>query len=435
MHITMKSSVLGSVTVNAMWSLLLTLGAVFLQLHINVEATAAFHCRNSLISDEWREMVLHYVNDKRKRLASGGQVDSTGTALKYAKDMNRLNWDCNLEHIAFQEIAKDCANSQQAQYGKTQAEFKSNAKCEINAATKQILKNWWDEVKKVDMQGDTNYVALSENFAEMANAVTKAFACTYNTCGSKGTLLCLYDQKAATNPAGALYQGDADKANICQACADCVDSLCPQTTTPVEITPSCTDDKMTEDGNKAAQWLHSYYRRLLATGWAKDGKSAYAKPAKKMLELTYDCTAAGGGAQSAAAQTYAAIENCPTADPAPIAGYSMNFKRLKNFTISDTGALEEAITDWWGPLEKIGLGSNLEFSDGSPLTSFANIAFDQTTKFACSVKNCPKIGETLVMCHYNPPITDGEYIYEAGKVCSGCGKLNKKCSSPPGLCI
>ncbi|RCN35893.1 hypothetical protein ANCCAN_18227 [Ancylostoma caninum] len=283
------------------------------------------------------------------------------------------------------------------------------------------------------MNQNSQYVAPSQDFAQMANAATKAFACSYNSCGSKGTMLCLYDQKAATNPAGPLYAPGADKTDICNTCAQtCVESLCPQTTTPVVIPPTCANDQLTLEANKAATWIHNYYRRLLATGWAKDGKSGYAQPAKKMLELTYDCT---GGPAGVAAETYAAIENCPTTDPQPTAGYSMNFKRLKNYTISDTGALEEAIKEWWSPLEKIGLGTNLEFTNGSPLTSFANMAYEETTKFACSAKNCPKIGETLVMCQYNPLITDGEMIYEPGKVCSGCRKLGKKCSDPQGLCV
>ncbi|KAL6724597.1 hypothetical protein Aduo_019471 [Ancylostoma duodenale] len=415
-----------------MWSLLLILGAVLLQLYVTVEAASAFNCRSSLISDEWRQMVLDFVNKKRTRLASGGQVDKKGIALPYATDMNKLNWDCNLEQIAFEEIANGCADSKQATYAKTQAPFKSNAKCEITATTKQILNGWWNEVRNVDMNKNSQYVASSEDFAQMANAATKAFACTYNSCGSKGTMLCLYDQKAATNPAGPLYTTNADKAKICDTCAKtCVESLCPQTTTPVEIPPPCANDKLTPDGNKAAIWMHNYYRRLLATGWAKDGKG-YAPPAKKMLELTYDCTGAAAGV---AAKTYAAIEGCPTTDPQPMGGYSMNFRRLNDYTLSDKDALVQAITDWWSPLKNADLDTNLEFTDGSPLTSFANMAYEVTSKFACSVKNCPNIGKTLVMCQYNPPITDGEKIYEPGKVCSGCRNLGKKCSDPQGLCV
>ncbi|KIH44600.1 hypothetical protein ANCDUO_25374, partial [Ancylostoma duodenale] len=156
--------------------------------------------------------------------------------------------------------------------------------------------------------------------------------------------------------------------------------------------------------------------RLLATGWAKDSKG-YASPAKKMLELTYDCTGAAAGV---AAKTYAAIEGCPTTDPQPMGGYSMNFRRLKDYTLSDKDALVQAITDWWSPLKNADLDTNLEFTDGSPLTSFANMAYEVTSKFACSVKNCPNIGKTLVMCQYNPPITDGEKIYEPGKRNHGC---------------
>ncbi|EPB78697.1 hypothetical protein ANCCEY_02216 [Ancylostoma ceylanicum] len=175
------------------------------------------------------------------------------------------------------------------------------------------------------------------------------------------------------------------------------------------------------------------FRKLLASGWAKDkkSKSGFALPGKKMLALTYDCAP---GTDNGANKTYALIEKCPKTDPSPTPGYSLNFLRLKNYTVSEQDALKHAIKTWWGELEKTGLGSNTTFKENSGITSFANMAHDETDKFACAVQNCKQNGETLVACQYSQKVDEGDPIYVTGKVCSGCKNLNKKCSNPQGLC-
>ncbi|EPB78699.1 hypothetical protein ANCCEY_02218 [Ancylostoma ceylanicum] len=141
-------------------------------------------------------------------------------------------------------------------------------------------------------------------------------------------------------------------------------------------------------------------KKLLASGWAKDKKSesGYAPTAKKMLALTYDCDPAGN---NGAKETYALIDSCPRKDPQPTNGYSLNFLRLKNYTVSEQDALKHAIKTWWGELEKTGLGSDTTFKENSGITSFANMAHDETDKVACAVKNCKQNGDTLVACQYS----------------------------------
>ncbi|KAL6724603.1 hypothetical protein Aduo_019476 [Ancylostoma duodenale] len=176
------------------------------------------------------------------------------------------------------------------------------------------------------------------------------------------------------------------------------------------------------------------FRKLLASGWAKDPKSTggYAATAKQMLELEYDCASGGS---NGAKETYDLIKNCSLTDPKATNGYSLNFKRIQDYTISEQDALEQAIKEWWGQLGTKGLGSSTMFDENSGITNFANMAFDKAEKVACAVKTCTVQGQTLVACQYNQAITSGEKIYETGDVCSGCTKLGKKCSNPRGLCV
>ncbi|KAL6732172.1 hypothetical protein Aduo_002960 [Ancylostoma duodenale] len=72
------------------------------------------------------------------------------------------------------------------------------------------------------------------------------------------------------------------------------------------------------------------------------------------------------------------------------------------------------------------------------MVAFANMAYEHTTKVGCGVHVCQNTGNIEVQCGYvmNPALTDGDPIYDAGKPCSKCGKLNpaKTCSKLGGLC-
>ncbi|KIH58294.1 hypothetical protein ANCDUO_11502 [Ancylostoma duodenale] len=312
-----------------MWGILLLLSAVFPKIFVPVKGTTAFNCRNSLLSDEWRQYVIDELNAYRRSLALGEVYDKTKNYLPMAKNMNEL----------------------------------------------------------------------------MANATITAFACTYDFCNNmpKGIMVCVSDNTTPNPVNFMLYEKASDKQEICSACKDnCTKYLCPQPHTPVTLPTTCSDDKLTQDSNNAALWMHNYYRKLLASGWAKDkkSKSSYALPAKQMVALEYDCAK---GTENGAKKTYELIKNCPSTTPPPTRGYSSNFLSLSNITVPEQDALE-------------------------------HMAYEKVSKVACAVKNCSASGKTLVACQYNSVINAGDKIYEPGKVCSGCKGLNKKCSNPAGLC-
>ncbi|EYB94269.1 hypothetical protein Y032_0173g395 [Ancylostoma ceylanicum] len=416
-----------------MWNLLLILTVVVTKI-VNVEGTTAFNCRNSLITDEWRQFVLDRVNNYRRSLAQGNVHDVTNNFLPAAKYMNELKWDCNLEEIAYKKMGGKCSFVDP--FNKlypAQAGVVTDKCTNITSQMAILLRGWWSEVERVDMKNSTQLLEnRAADFGKMALANTTGFACTYDLCKPRGRIICLFQQFFGIN--AFLYEPTWDKSKACESCADCTNFLCPQKSfTPVTITPTCQDDKLTNDSHNAALWMHNYYRKLLASGWAKDKKSngGYAKTAKQMRALEYDCanTTNSNGAKS----TYDLIKGCPRVNPTATNGYSLNFLRIDNHQISEQDALEQAIKTWWGQLETTGLGSDTKFNGNSGITNFANMAYDQADKVACAVQNCAKYGDTLVACQYNKVITDGEKIYETGKVCGGCTTIGKTCSNPRGL--
>ncbi|KAL6724611.1 hypothetical protein Aduo_019483 [Ancylostoma duodenale] len=429
-----------------MWGILLLLSAVFPKIFVYVEGTTAFNCRNSLFSDEWRQYVIDELNAYRRSLAVGEVYDKSKNYLPMAKNMNELKWDCNLEEMAYkglQTIISSCdipSGSVTTPYRSMQVRF-NKKNCNITSQTKIILYAWWSQIKLVTVNYPSSFngspsVPGSEPFIRMANGTITAFACTYDFCNNKpkGIMVCVTDD-TTPNPVNlTLYEKASNKQEICSACKDnCTKSLCPQPHSPVTLPTTCPDDKLTQDSNNAALWMHNYYRKLLASGWAKDkkSKSGYALPAKQMLALEYDCAK---GTENGAKKTYELIKDCPSTTPPPTSGYSLNFLSLSNITVSEQDALEHAIRSWWGDLEKNGLGSDTMFNENSGITNFAHMAYEKVSKVACAVKNCSASGKTLVACQYNSVINAGDKIYEPGKVCSGCEGLNKKCSNPAGLC-
>ncbi|KHJ87113.1 hypothetical protein OESDEN_13119, partial [Oesophagostomum dentatum] len=66
-------------------------------------------CPKGKIRDEDRETFLKYHNDARRRLAKGEQQSIDGN-MDGARNMHKLEWDCNLEETV-QEVIKSCPSS------------------------------------------------------------------------------------------------------------------------------------------------------------------------------------------------------------------------------------------------------------------------------------------------------------------------------------
>ncbi|RCN29752.1 hypothetical protein ANCCAN_24487 [Ancylostoma caninum] len=102
-----------------------------------------------------------------------------------------------------------------------------------------------------------------------------------------------------------------------------------------------------------------FVRRLLATGWAKDKRIQYAKPAKAMNELVY--------VKPLEDAALNCVKNCENTAPENNSPVGESFWRGKSgsYKLSYVEAMEQAIKEWWRPIESTGLGNMLEYTTGT----------------------------------------------------------------------
>ncbi|EYC35584.1 hypothetical protein Y032_1021g3418 [Ancylostoma ceylanicum] len=188
-------------------------------------ATRAYGCLNSMISDEWREMMDNLQNDLRRKLAKGKQTGKGGKLLPAAEKMYVMGWDCNME-IQAHEQAVLCATATPPQgFGVIEAKIKASRTCNATDLTNKEVKNWWKEGSlKQETQAK---VQDNDKFSRMAYFENNVFACTYHHCSGVGlNIVCLYNKDGAAASVANLYTVDAN--GFCSGCADCEDGLCPK---------------------------------------------------------------------------------------------------------------------------------------------------------------------------------------------------------------
>ncbi|KAL6732462.1 hypothetical protein Aduo_003222 [Ancylostoma duodenale] len=389
--------------------------------------------------------MLELQNDNRRRLAKGTQRGKDGALLPTAKNMNELNWDCSLEDAAY-ELATKCTDSvtPPANYGAVSLLIATKANpCDAASTTEQAVKDVWKT--GADRQENNKRVAGNDDFSQMAYYKTNGIGCSYNWCTGKLSLVCLYNHDGAATAVKNLYAkgGAGDTCTKCEPNKNqenCVNGLCQVPlsygpTTPT-ICPNALSNNavwVTDDLRTIALDMHNYYRRLLATGWAKDKQTVYAKTAAAMPELTYDC--------DLELEIMNGLIDCPGKPVATRKSLANNYKVFKPYNTPTEEALQKVIKEWWSPLENTGIPDNKyhDSMDGTELRNYVNMAFYQTRKVGCGVKVCYKQGRIEVQCGYvmDEPIYDGDNIYEVGNTCTKCAKLTPamRCSALGGLCI
>ncbi|EPB69782.1 hypothetical protein ANCCEY_11123 [Ancylostoma ceylanicum] len=205
----------------------------------------------------------------------------------------------------------------------------------------------------------------------MAYSESKGFGCTNQICGGNFYLLCLYGQDAVTKVAEGdnLYTPTNKPDEVCKDCDKdaannllCTDALCDPPYTPTKL-------------SKSLEASIAKIRIVSDEVYHKDHEdTAYA----------YAVTP----------------QTCPTA---PEGDIGENYWK-GDYKLSHVEAIEEAMKEWWGPLESTGLGENVDFTDEmqqGPFKYFANVAHDATTKMGCAVKTCSAQGFTVVDCRYS----------------------------------
>ncbi|EYB99908.1 hypothetical protein Y032_0119g835 [Ancylostoma ceylanicum] len=413
-----------------------------------MEVPKDFGCKNSLISDEWRRAVLEYHNKLRRKVAKGEQPTKGSKFMPAAAKMNELTWDCGLEHNVWLYLCNSSTpvDPFYTKNNKTTIKTKGTP-CNVTANTLDVLKTFAKESEAVDLSGQNpkrsdeiaNFALVSANCCgvvptkgcelfQMIAEAAKSFACSYQKCSgsSETSFLCLYNTLLVAD--NQTYESTTDKAQICEKCAangndpKCIEYLCQYEYTLVEdVYPYvyCYDDYMTRDMQDTAIYMHNYYRKLVATGWAKD-RNEYVPRAKNMNALTYACNTIG--------QDAAHLVNCTARQYNPKTGYSLNYKEF-SYKVTPADALREAISAWYGELQNVDLDEKAMYTTEieANAKNFANMAFAETTKFACSAQQCQAQGYTVALCVYNSPPDLDSPLYEVGRPCSGCDKAKTTC--------
>ncbi|VDN23711.1 unnamed protein product [Cylicostephanus goldi] len=144
--------------------------------YVNNVAPVDFNCDNPLITNEWRQMVLDFHNENRRKVAKGEQETKDFFNWNYgnmpsAADMNELEWDCDMERAANLFICNkiDLPDT----YGVIFLNKFVIDACDLNCTqmrTKQVLQNWWNQAKKVDLSVDVLYdVKTIKEFGMVSN--------------------------------------------------------------------------------------------------------------------------------------------------------------------------------------------------------------------------------------------------------------------------
>ncbi|EPB75727.1 SCP-like protein [Ancylostoma ceylanicum] len=313
-----------------------------------------------------------------------------------------------MEILVDKDIEKCTApNPPPANYAVTIDNIPIRGECDATKLVEEKLKTWWKEGAK---ELTDNKVVTGNPFAQMANAETDGFACSYRRCQSNLFLLCYYNQKAGA--AGQdLYEAVANAGDpYCTNCpvyppngpdkVPCIEALCQYPLTEAKIAstvcgaPACVGE-FSDEFRLAALNMHNYYRSTI-------------KRLKMQLLLKR----------------------------ISVAAHQQMDQKERAF-----GRHRAAVEAWWAPVETTGFGDKLEYTadtSTSPLKYAANIAYESTTKIGCAVKNCPAQGVTVVDCRYSPKIADTDIIYTTGaKPCAQCKKTagTTECSKLGGLCV
>ncbi|RCN45900.1 SCP-like protein [Ancylostoma caninum] len=375
------------------------------------------------------------------------------TPLKFQKV-----WDCGLEHNAWLKL---CDSSVPVDPFYTETAVKSldtkGTPCNVTAKTLDVLKTFAEESNAVDLSGQNPKRSDAiANFAVMIAQDAKGFACTYQKCsGSTQTkFVCLYDTLFVLEQVASIlcvylqhfslrmvadnqtYESIADKSQACDACPangnkpKCIKYLCQYEYTLAEDAypwPICYDDMMTADMQDTALYMHNYYRKLIATGWAKD-KNGYAPRAKNMNALEYDCDNIG--------EETAILLNCTNPKYTPTSGYSLNYEKF-SLDVTPLDGLQKAISGWYDQLKNVDLDDKATYTSQieTNAKNFANMAVAQATKFGCAAERCQAQGYNIVACQYNSPPDIDSPLYEVGKPCAGCDKATTTCDQADGLCV
>ncbi|EYC40488.1 hypothetical protein Y032_0610g624 [Ancylostoma ceylanicum] len=352
------------------------------------------------LGDEWRNAVLKFHNEHRRKLAKGMQPTAGEKLMPPAKDMNELEWDSDMEKEAKAFICDPTLPS--VDFGVTYDSIDlSGSNFNISTRTRAVLKKWWNQAKKTDLSSDPIYDREKiREFGNMALAKNTRLACAYGSCADGGKLLCMYDQMPM--PTHALYQKASVPAEICTACSvstHCVDSLCSSRK---------PDGSITDKWRNAVLKFHNEHRRKLAKGMQPTAGAKLMPPAKDMNELKWDSD------MEEEAKAFICDPTLPSVD------FGVTYGRIDlDGSSSDIFARTRAVLNkWWNKAKKTDLSSDPIY-DREKIREFGVMALAKNTRLACAYGSCADGGKLLCMYDQIPMLSHALYLH----VFEGCSAL------------
>ncbi|KIH56976.1 SCP-like protein [Ancylostoma duodenale] len=431
---------------------------------------------DSGMDDFTRGVVLDYHDNTRRSVAVGVLSNKTGF-LGPARDMFKLEWDCDLEGEA-KQIASNCPKEVPGNSAQNIGTFPgigsdTNWINAVSAIVPWIFGVQWYGV--TNSENKLTNPRLS-NFANMVHSRSTKVGCGYKQCGELFTLICVYNKIG--NKLGTVMweSGPACKSNAdCSTYggSTCRNKLCVapsgkngKTSTPTEnLQHKIEKEGQTEDTNtkeennptdqkfemcsknknlndKARKNLvntHNKFRSTLGKGLAKDplGTNGIAPKAARMLKMIYDCEIEYNAQKHADSCVF---KHSPSSQR-PGLGENLWMTSAKNYGV-DLAAVS-ASESWWSELKQNGVGPSNILTDAlwnrphKMIGHYTQMAWQNSYKLGCGIKWCPSM--TYVVCQYGPAGNwMGSLIYDIGNPCTtdaDCKCKGCKCSQEEALCI
>ncbi|KHJ92248.1 SCP-like protein [Oesophagostomum dentatum] len=419
---------------------------------------SAFGCSNTEISDTARLLFLNAHNEARLNVAKGLEPNKCGL-LSPAKNMYKLQWDCNLEQQA-QDYIANCPNSMGSFSGLSQNIMTyTGASLEPLSTAATVLTKWWNPIRQYGSTAPENKYVNSNlySFANMVHGKMTGIGCAYKKCTdtNKLTVTCLYN-KIGYYTNGIMWEN----GTACTSDAECTtypgstcsNNLCVKELEQTEITflllfealqnldtganTMCPSNaNMTDAARKKFLEVHNYLRSRVARGLEPDALGGNAPKASKMLKMVYDCNVEASAIQHSQKCVYA------HSDSADRPGLGENLFKTTALNVDRTSIAAESSQMWWDELKEAGVGPSNNLTDalwnrtGKVIGHYSQMAWDRTYKLGCSVQHCSSF--TYSVCQYGPA---GNYlnqlIYALGEPCtddSGCPGTYT-CNASEGLC-
>ncbi|KAK6744005.1 hypothetical protein RB195_010981 [Necator americanus] len=409
---------------------------------ISRQKRATFGCSSDKMSDNTRQVFLNYHNEARLRVAKGIEPNKKGF-LNPAKNMYKLEWDCNMEKQA-QEAIASCPNSFSPWPNMGQNLMKFTSGSGFSNPPGQIkfaLDNWWSRAKQYGVTDAENRYTNGYlyTFANMVFAETTKLGCAYAICGKELVITCLYNAIAYYTNNPMWETGKAcETAENCTTYANsrCSNGLCTKGADLPETNNQCSSNNgMTDSVRQTFLSMHNKFRSSVARGLEPDALGGNAPKAAKMLKMVYDCSIEA----SALRHAQKCISEHSNKKDRPGLGENIYTTTALNF--DKVKAASQASQLWWGELKKFGVGpSNILTTElwnrkNTQIGHYSQMAWETSYRLGCAISHCPKF--TLGVCQYGPGgnILD-HLIYTIGNPCTsdaGCPG-SYTCSVAEGLC-